>query len=422
MEKLIYPNGLRVLLVPIEGALSASVGIWVEAGSRYEDPAKQGISHFVEHMVFKGTELRTSRQLSEEMDLLGGGMNAYTTKEYTRFYAQTLMENARPAMELLTDMLMNSRMAADAVEVERGVILEEMSMYEDVGEDLAHEALCAAIWPGSPLGRPITGTRETVESITSRDLLQYLHGAYTPERMIAVIAGGFDRDDMLDCMQTTLGTLSRGNGVPSFDHPAFTPTLALRDKTFEQVNLEVAVPGIPYGGTASDGRDLRYPMMLLNFIIGGGSSSRLFVRLREELGLAYSVYSNHYAAKGAGLFTVAAGVSPSRQLQVLEEIREILGGVAYGVTEEEFLRAKAQVKSSYILGLETVAAQASYAGRNELLEGRSVSAAEVLKELDTLTPADVGGLADHLLRGVPWALSVAGPLERESAYQTFITK
>ena len=419
MEKRLYPNGLRVLLLPIEGALSASVGIWVEAGSRYEDPARQGISHFVEHMVFKGTETRTARQLSEEMDMLGGGMNAYTTKEYTKFYAQTLKENARPAMELLTDMLTRSLMAAEAVEVERGVILEEMAMYEDVGEDLAHEALCGAIWPDSPLGRPIIGTRETVEGITSRELLDYIRSAYTPERMIAVVAGGFDREDMLDCIQRGLGALQRGSGTPVADAPAFVSSLSLRRKKFEQVNLELAVPGFPYGAVV-DGRDVRYPLMLLNFIVGGGSSSRLFLRLREELGLAYSVYSNHYTAKGAGLFSVAAGVSPRRQLQVLEEIRHILDSVADGISEEEFLRARAQVKSSYILGLETVAAKASYAGRNELLEGRVIAPEEVLRQLDALAPADVGRLAGLLLRDTSWSLSVAGPLEKESAYRPFL--
>ena len=417
LEKLRLDNGLRVLLLPVEGALSASVGVWIEAGSRYEAAAKQGISHFVEHMTFKGTDARTARQISEEMDLLGGGMNAYTTKEYTRFYAQTLAENARPAMELLTDMLLHSRMAAEDVELERGVILEEMAMYEDAGEDLAHEALCGAIWPDSPLGRPICGTRETVSAITPQDLLQYVAEEYTPGRMVAVAAGGYNREDILDCLQSTLGRLKPGAPCPAADTPAFTPGVVLRKKKFEQVSLELAVPGIPSG--AEDG-DLRYALLLFNFIAGGGASSRLFLRLREELGLAYSVYSTHYASKGAGLFTVSAGVSPSQQLRVLEEIREILAGIADGVTEEEFLRARAQVKSSYILGMETVAARASYAGRNELLERRAIGEAEVLTALDRLTPADVGGLAASLFTNAPWALSVAGPVEKEEAYAPFL--
>ena len=417
LEKLRLDNGLRVLLLPVEGALSASVGVWIEAGSRYEAAAKQGISHFVEHMTFKGTAARTARQISEEMDLLGGGMNAYTTKEYTRFYAQTLAENARPAMELLTDMLLHSRMAAEDVELERGVILEEMAMYEDAGEDLAHEALCGAIWPDSPLGRPICGTRETVSAITPQDLLQYVAEEYTPGRMVAVAAGGYNREDMLDCLQSTLGRLKPGAPCPAADTPAFTPGVVLRKKKFEQVSLELAVPGIPSG--AEDG-DLRYALLLFNFIAGGGASSRLFLRLREELGLAYSIYSTHYASKGAGLFTVSAAVSPKQQFRVLGEIRDILAGLAQGIGEEEFLRARAQIKSSFILGLETVAARATYVGRNELLEGRSIRETEVLSALDQLEPRDIERLAARLLQNASWALSAAGKVESKEMYLPFI--
>ncbi len=417
LEKLRLDNGLRVLLLPVEGALSASVGVWIEAGSRYEAAAKQGISHFVEHMTFKGTAARTARQISEEMDLLGGGMNAYTTKEYTRFYAQTLAENARPAMELLADMLLHSRMEAEDVDLERGVILEEMAMYEDAGEDLAHEALCGAIWPDSPLGRPICGTRETVSAITPQDLLQYVAEEYTPGRMVAVAAGGYNREDILDCLQSTLGRLKPGAPRPAADTPAFTPGVVLRKKKFEQVSLELAVPGIPSG--VEDG-DFRYALLLFNFIAGGGASSRLFLRLREELGLAYSVYSTHYASKGAGLFTVSAAVSPKQQFRVLGEIRDILAGLAQGIGEEEFLRARAQIKSSFILGLETVAARATYVGRNELLEGRSIRETEVLSALDRLEPRDIERLAARLLQNASWALSAAGKVESKEMYLPFI--
>lgn len=420
MEKLTLPNGLRVLLLPVPDALSASVGIWVEAGSRYEAPALQGISHFVEHMAFKGTPTRSARQISEEMDLLGGSLNAYTTKEYTRYYAQTLAENARPALELLADMLLHSKMDPADVALEQGVILEEMAMYEDVGEDLAHEALCASVWPASPLGRPICGTRETVSALSAEDLRRYVREEYAPGRMVAAVAGRFDRGEILDCLGATLGVLSAGSERPEADAPVFTPGLTLKSKDFEQVSLELAVPGLAAEARTREGADPRYCMMLLNFIVGGGASSRLFLRLREELGLAYSIYSTHYGAKGAGLFTVSAGVSPSQQLRVLGEIREILAGIADGVTEEEFLRARAQVKSSYILGMETVAARASYAGRNELLERRAIGEAEVLTALDRLTPADVGGLAASLFTNAPWALSVAGPAEKEEAYAPFL--
>ena len=282
---------------------------------------------------------------------------------------------------------------------------------------MAHEALCGAVWPRSPLGRPICGTRKTVESIQPGDLLRYVAEEYAPGRMVAVAAGGYNREEMLACIHSTLGGLKPGAPRPTADAPAFTPGVVLRKKKFEQVSLELAVPGLPFG---EEEKSQRYALMLFNFIAGGGASSRLFLRLREELGLAYSIYSTHYASKGAGLFTVSAAVSPKQQLRVLGEIREILAGLAGGIGEEEFLRARAQIKSSFILGLESVAARATYVGRNELLEGRAVEETEVLAALDRLEPRDIERLAARLLQNAPWALAVAGKVEDREAYLPYI--
>ncbi len=414
MEKITLENGLRILLLPIGAARSASVGVWVAAGSRHEEKPEQGISHFIEHMLFKGTSRRSARAISEEMDRLGGSVNAYTAKEYTRYYAQCLSENAVQAMDILCDMLTSPRLDGEDMERERGVILDEMAMYEDSGEDVAHEALCAAVWPDSPLGRTICGLPGTVSALAPDDLRRYLSAHYTPERMIAVAAGGFDREGMLSLLKDTLGALPRGTGNPTLDAPAFAPSLALNRKEFEQTSLTLALPGLPFG----DPR--RYAMTLLNFIAGGGASSRLFQRLREELGLAYSVYSAAYSNQGAGLFTVAASFSADQQEQVLTEILAVLRGLPGSVTEEEFARAHAQVKASFILGLETVAAQASYIGRNELLEGRAVDPAEVLAALNRLTVRDINALAEELLADPRRALSVAGDVKTREFYAPFL--
>lgn len=414
MEKLILDNGLRIILLPIEGARSASAGVWVKAGSCHETIREQGISHFIEHMLFKGTNRRSSRAISEEMDMLGGSVNAYTAKEYTRYYAQTLAENAAEALDILCDMLMNPRLDTEEMELERGVILDEMAMYEDSGEDVAHEALCAAVWPDSPLGRPICGIKETVSAFKPQDLRDYMKTHYTPERMLAVVGGGFDRSKVLSLLKSTLGTLPCGGKAPQLEHPAFTPSLSLTKKDFEQTSLILAMPGIPSG----DKR--RYAMMLLNFIVGGGASSRLFQRLREELGLAYSVYSTNYSSEGAGMFAVAASFSSNQQKRVLQEIHDVLSGVSQGITKEEFDRASAQVKASYIMGLETVAAQASYAGRNELFEGRQIESGEVIRELDNLTPEDIGELARQILNSPKRALSVAGEIKQDTFYAPFL--
>ncbi len=416
MEKLVLDNGLRALLLAQPGARVASVSVWVEAGSRYEPAAAQGISHFVEHMLFKGTESRSARALSEEMDRLGGSLNAYTAQECTRYYAQCLAEHTADTLALLSDMLLHARLAPEDAATERQVILDEIAMYEDIGEELAHEALCAALWEGSPLGRPICGTRETVAALGAEDLRRYIQTQYTPERLIVVVAGGFDREAVLACLRGGLGALPRGGGRPQADRPRFRSALALRPKEFEQVSLELAFPGIPAG----DSR--RYAMMLLQYIVGGGVSSRLFQRLREERGLAYSVYSSHDAQTNAGLFTVSAGVAPERQTEALEEIRRVLSGLLEeGITPAELERARAQAKSAFILGLETVAARAGYAGRNEMTYGREVPEDEVIAALDGVDRPAVESLAQTLFAGTPVGLAAAGPVEAEEAYAPFLT-
>jgi predicted Zn-dependent peptidase len=414
VEKQILDNGLRIIYLPIAGVHSASVGIWVATGSRYETEKEQGISHFIEHMFFKGTTTRNSREISEEMDFLGGGLNAYTAREYTRYYAHTLAENAVKAMDILCDMIMNPLIDKDELERERLVILDEMAMYQDSGEDVAYEKLCAAIWPNSSLGRPIAGIADTVSSFTAEDLRNYINTHYTPERMVAVIAGGFDRDGMDTLLKNTLGKLERGSCKVIFDNPIFQPSISITNKKFEQTSLSIAMPGLPKG----DPR--RYAMMVLNFIVGGGSSSRLFQRLREELGLAYSVYSSHSSSTGTGLFTVSASFSSDRQDQVLFEINNLLDGIADGVTAEEFERARAQIKAANIIGLETVAAKASFAGHNELFQGRQITGDEVLENLNKLTLSDVNQLASTIFGNSNRALSVAGNTKERSFYQSFI--
>lgn len=429
MEKIVLDNGLRILLAPMETALSASVEIWAAAGSRYEDPKQQGISHFVEHMLFKGTQHRTARQLSEETDRLGGALNAYTTRHCTRFYAQVLADteseaSAGPAassgaaamLDILLDMVLHSQMAPEETALERQVILDEMDMYEDMGEDLAHESLVASCWPESGLGRPICGWKDTVRSITPEDLRRYVREQYTPERLLVVLAGKFDRDRLLLQITDQLGGLPRGTGIPAPDSPGFVPGISLKKKKFEQLSLELAYPGLPMG----DPR--RYAMMLLNFLVGGGASSRLFLRLREELGLAYSVYSSHEAAPGTGLFSVSASVAPSRQLEALTEIRRILAGLRDGtdpIRPEEFLRARAQTKAAVILGRETVAAKAYYMGHNELFAGREVPEREVLDALDQVTLEQLRNLARDVF-SAPCAFSAAGGVTAAEKYEKIL--
>lgn len=413
MEVITLDNGLRVLLLPFAEARSVSAGVWIEAGSRFERAEEQGVSHFVEHILFKGTAARSARAISEEMDRLGGSLNAYTAQDCTCYYAQSLPESAPGVLDILSDMLLHAAVADRDVELERQVILDEIAMYEDVGEDLAHEALCAGVWRDSPLGRPICGTRRTVASLSPAALRRAIAGTYTPERMVAAVAGRFDREGVLEVIGAGLGALPCGGGRPEIDRPAFHAGVFLRKKRFEQVSLELAFPGIPAGD------DRRYAMMLLNFAVGGGASSRLFLRLREELGLAYSIYSSAAAEQGAGLFLVSAAVAPARQEQALAEIRAVLQETAAGLTQDEIARARAQVKASTILGMESVAARASAAARSLLLHGRVIGEDEVLAGLDAVTGEEIARLAEEIFTG-PAALAAAGPVKGEGFYRAFL--
>lgn len=409
-ENLTLDNGARILLLPDREARSVSASLWVTAGSVWEQPEEQGVSHFIEHMVFKGTARRSARDISEEMDRLGGGINAYTARECTRYYAQTLKENAGAVLDLLCDIVLHPRLDEADMELERRVILEEMAMYEDNGEEVAHEALCASLWPDSPLGRAICGTVETVSALTVGDLRRYRDRHYAPGRLLAVVAGGFDREEVLERLHRELGVLPAKETPPPAPPPVYRPGLILRKRDFEQTAVELAVPGLPRGD------DQRFAMMLFNFIVGGGASSRLFQRVREERGLAYSVYSASESFGGAGLFTVSALTSPERQLEVLREIRAVLDGFSYGVGREEVDRARAQVKASYILGLETVEARAAYEGRSALFHAGETSPDEVLARLDALNPSDIDALAARLLAPEKMGLAVAGPVEGAEVY------
>ena len=282
-EKLTLKNGARILLLPEEGAHSVSASLWVTAGSAWEQPEEQGVSHFIEHMAFKGTFRRSAREISEEMDRLGGGMNAYTARECTRYYAQTLKENAGRVLDLLCDIVLHPRLDSADLDLERRVILEEMAMYEDSGEEVAHEALCASVWPGSPFGRPICGTKDTVSAMTVDGLRRYRERHYAPSRLLAVVAGGFDRREVVELLERELGSLPPAQDPEPPAPPVFQPCLVLRKRDFQQAAVELAMPGLPRGD------ERRFAMMLFSFIVGGGSSSRLFQKVREEKGLAYSI-------------------------------------------------------------------------------------------------------------------------------------
>lgn len=415
MERIVLDNGLRLLMLPQPDARVFTLDVWVGAGSRYEHGFHGGISHLTEHMLFKGTETRSSRDISLAMDDIGGVINAYTGQEHTRYYIKTLREFAGQALELLADMLLCSAIPQRELELERQVVLEEIAMYEDSPEDTAHDGLTEMVWQGGMLGAPISGTRESVMAIDREELLRFLRERYTPDNMLVVCAGGFDAAAVREAVEATFGARSAGVGHPTDETPRFVPGILRREKPYEQVSLELGFPGLPVDAPE------RFTLSLLTALLGDGESSRLYQRLREELGLVYGVFTTHYASRGAGIYTISASTSPDNQLTVLTEIGQVLTRfLTEEITPEELRRTKTRVKTGFLMSLETVAAHAAREGRSEWVLGCSVPVEAVLEAWERVTAEDILALARRLFGG-PVALAAVGPAADEAALRTALT-
>lgn len=415
MEIITLSNGLRIALERMEHARSAAVSFFIGSGSRHEMAENAGVSHFIEHMLFKGSETRSSAAIAEEMDAMGGQLNAYTTKEYTCLYAQALESHIPAVTEIMADMLANPRLASSDLLVERGVILEEIGMYEDSPEDFCADQLHAAIWPSSPLGWNILGTRESVAAMTADKLRGHMEAYYVPERMTVAVCGRFDRDAVCEIVERYFGS-RKNTGNPVLPIPVgFHPGMTLRARDFEQTQLLFCFEGLPAGD-----KD-RYAAAVFSTIAGGSASSRLNRRIREELGLAYSVYCFTSSYLGAGIFGVGAGVSPENQEKTLAESMEVLFSLRDGVDEQELARTKEQFKANMVMGMESSGARASAMGRGLLLENRYVDEDAILRQIDALTQADIMRVARLLVDPARMALAVAGrPLE-EKAYKRILS-
>ena len=402
-EEFTLKNGLRVVMEYIPHFPSVSVGLWIGAGSMYETEAENGLSHFVEHMLFKSTENRTTREIAVEMDALGGQVNAFTSKECTCYYAKVIAEHLPRAMELLTDLLLHAKMDEAEFEKERGVILEEIAMCEDTPEDLVYDLLAEAYFGDHPLARPILGTHSQIASVTREALIDYRRRHYRPDNTVLAIAGDFDRAQFEQLAERLLGSW-QAQGSTGMPEPRESAAVQVKTRTqdIEQTHMCLAYPGV-----AQDGDDL-YPLSVMNNLLGGGMSSRLFQRIREEMGAAYSVYSFPSTYPNCGTLTIYAGTSPELAQQVADElhaqIAELMRG---GVTDEEFAMAKDQLKVSYILGLESSSSRMSSIGRSKLLRGKAVEPREVIAKIEAVTKEDV----ERVVREVfskPCAASAVG--------------
>lgn len=397
------PNGLRVIGERLPYLRSVSVGVWLRVGSMMETPQENGLSHFLEHMVFKGTESRTTRQIAEEMDAVGGQINAFTGKDCTCFYAKVIDEDLPLAMDILSDLTCRATLDEGEFGKERGVILEEIAMDEDSPEDLVHECLSRVQFGDQSLGMPILGTTELISHYTREDLAAYRRKHYAPRETVVALAGNYDPAQVLALAERYFGAWQ--NDIAPVNVPPMAPLagqLVQREKDTEQLHLCMGFPGIAYGG------DGLYPQAVMNNLLGGSMSSRLFQRIREELGMAYSIYTYPNSYLPCGTFAIYAGVSPKNGQRVLEEIRkELRRLVDEGVTEKEFRDAKQQLRGGYLLGLESPGSRMQALGRGLLLLGRAVTPEETIEKIERVTIDDVNEAARRALTATP-CLAVVG--------------
>lgn len=409
-EKITLPNGARVVFERMEGVRSVSLGIWVGAGSRFERAEEGGSAHFIEHMLFKGTETRTAAQLAEEADSLGGQLNAYTTRDNTCFYTRVLDTHLPRAAEVLADMFFRSRFDEADVENEKGVIGEEIDMYEDTPEDVAAENLLAGCFPGA-LGRPVLGTEETLAGLSGRSLRAFMERTYTAPRIAVALAGSFTDADVDAVARIFAQMPPAERGEP--ERSAYAPCLTLREKAVEQNQLVLGFPGLE---TASEER---FAMQLFSNILGGSSSSRLFQTVREKHGLCYSIYSFTAGYQDTGLFAVALAANRQSERRALgltiDELRRIRDE---GVTAAELGRAREQVTASILMSLESSASRMNRLGYGELfLPGGALTPDELIERYEAVTLADVRSLAQRTLDFRRASLSAVGRVADGEEYR-----
>lgn len=401
-DQITLPGGLRVVGERLTHVRSCTVGCWVKVGSMNELPEENGLSHFIEHMVFKGTQTRSARAIAEEMDEVGGQLNAFTGKDCTCFYAKVIAEDLRLAVDLIADLALRPRFEDAELQKERGVVLEEIAMVEDTPEDLVADVLSEAQFEGS-LSRPILGSQERIRAYTRSDLLAYWRRHYTADNMVVAVAGNYDWDAFLAMVGEyfTAFPAATGTAIPAAQAQRLLSGRAAREKDTEQLQLSIGYPGVAIGS------DDLYALSVFNNALGGGMSSRLFQRIREELGMAYSVYTYPTSYPGCGTFTLYAGTSPENGEVVLAEMQNELAKVlADGFSEKEFRSAKAQLKSGFVMGMESSSGRMQAIGRSLLLLGRPVPPEETLAKIDAVTLDDVLRVGRQALAGAPSAAVV----------------
>ena len=403
-------NGVRVVREQMEHYRSVSLGVWVDAGSICERTQEAGVSHFIEHMLFKGTKTRSAADIASEMDAVGGTLNAFTAKECTCFYAKVLDENIGLAADVLSDILLAPSLVPEDIEREKGVVIEEINMTQDSPEDVAHEALCTLLYENSPLEKPILGSKESVRSFTRDTLTGYMDRLYRAEDIVIACAGSIERDALISLLNERFAGVLPGGGRPRKAglYGAGRRVVAI-DKDVEQTHICMGLPGF----AADDER--RYAMLVLNNALGGSMSSRLFQKIREQKGLAYTIYSYPTSYADTGYFALYAGTGTDTAAEVARLVLEELALVRKeGFTRAEFARAKDQLRGNYLLGQENTGARSSAIGKAELLLGEVIEEEELLARLERVSIEDVEAIIPAVLDESMLCASIIGKRGAES--------
>ncbi|MEC1546971.1 pitrilysin family protein [Bacillus rugosus] len=395
-------NGVRVVLENNPTVRSVAIGVWIGTGSRHEMPEINGISHFLEHMFFKGTSTRSAREIAESFDRIGGQVNAFTSKEYTCYYAKVLDEHANYALDVLADMFFHSTFDENELKKEKNVVYEEIKMYEDAPDDIVHDLLSKATYGNHSLGYPILGTEETLASFNGDSLRQYMHDYYTPDRVVISVAGNIS-DSFIKDVEKWFGSYEAKGKATGLEKPEFYTEKLTRKKETEQAHLCLGFKGLQVG------HERIYDLIVLNNVLGGSMSSRLFQDVREEKGLAYSVYSYHSSYEDSGMLTIYGGTGANQLQQLSETIQETLATLKRdGITSKELENSKEQMKGSLMLSLESTNSKMSRNGKNELLLGKHKTLDEIINELNAVNLERVNGLARQLFTD-DYALALISP-------------
>jgi predicted Zn-dependent peptidase len=400
-------NGIRVVSETLPKSRSVSIGVWVKVGSRHEPPELGGVSHFIEHMFFKGTVRRSAKDIAIEMDSLGGEMNAFTSQETTTFYAKVVDEHLPTVIDILADILLGSRFDPADMEKERKVILEEIKSVEDTPDDYIHELFTSTVWPDNSLGRPILGIPETIKTLSHQSIISYIESYYLPREIVISVAGNFEHSRLIELLNTSFGKLSR-TGAPKKDvTPGFNRATVVKKKQLEQVQICLGCGGLKYA------HEDRFVLMALNTVLGNSMSSRLFQEIREQNALAYSIYSYITSYRDTGLLTIYAGTDPSNALEVVRLVtRELKKIKDEGITQAEGLRVKNQIKGSLVLSLESSNSHMSRLARQEIYFGKYHSMDDIIKSVEAVALDQVQQLAQQLFVPENLSLTILGPLSK----------